>query len=252
MFLSKSAMNCFKVCPRKFQELYVLKNRSNITTWQMQRGLEFHDFANYFYDHIKFIDETLYVDDVWLEKFKSNCIEETIPYIDNFIKFELDRLEICKHILPDNPIKMFMPLMREAKFVSESLKRITIIDRIDLRPDGNYTLVEYKTEAYSEKNWKRSELRAELAFEKSVPEKCPEFTEKFKGKFVDFVVYYPKSNDVWVEKFNFRSINAMEKTVTKIREFVSQNHYPCEVSFLCKYCDLAPKCPMTFTGRLRI
>jgi hypothetical protein len=246
-------MNCFLQCPRKFEQLYVLKNKpTNPPTWQMQRGLEFHDFANHFFEHIKIIDGGLFIDDIWLEAYKSKCIHQTLPYIDNFISFELDRWEICKGLLPSNPTHLYTPLLREAKIVSDKLERITIIDRLDMRPDGNYTLVEYKTEKFPVKDWKRTELRREMCFERSVPEQSPEFTKSFKGDIVDFVVYFPVTNDVMVEKFNWRSINAMEKAVENIRTHVANKYYPCEVCFHCQYCDISKDCPMTFEGKLRI
>ena len=145
-------------------------------------------------------------------------------------------------------------MLREAKFFSESLQRVVIIDRLDLRTDNDYTLVEYKTEAYSEKSWKRTELRRELAFEKSVLENCPDFTKNFKGKIKDFVVYYPKSNDAWVENFNGRSVSAMEKCVERVYEnYINPGFYPCDVQYHCSFCEFAKlDCPMTFTKELKV
>lgn len=245
-------MNCYMQCPRKFQELYVLKHKpTNPPSWQAQRGLEFHDFANHFFEHIKLLDGQLFIDDNFLQGYKEKCIPQTLPYIDNFISFELDRWEICKGLLPSHPEKLYMPLLREAKYFSEKLERVVIIDRLDLRPDGNYTLVEYKTEKFPEKDWKRTELRREMCFEKSVPEGSPEFTNTFKNDIVDFVIYFPVTNDVMVEKYNYRSINAMEKVVNEIRETVKLGKYKCEVCYHCQYCDLAQDCPMTFEAILR-
>jgi hypothetical protein len=53
-------MNCFLSCPHHFHEEYVLKNKPNIKSDAMQNGIEFHDFANHFFDHVKFIDATTF------------------------------------------------------------------------------------------------------------------------------------------------------------------------------------------------
>jgi hypothetical protein len=245
-------MNCFLQCPHHFHEEYVLKNKPTIKSDAMQCGIEFHDFANRFFDHIKFIEGTLFIDDNFLQGFKERCVPQCLSYIDNFISFELDRWEICKNLLPTNPTKIYMPLLREAKFVSDKLERLTIIDRLDLRMDGNYTLVEYKTGKFADKDWKKTELRREMCFERSVPEVCPEFYKKYPADIKDFVVYFPQKNDTIIETFNGRSISAMEKAVEKIREAMRTNSYPYEVNFLCRYCWLSPSCPMLFEGQVRV
>jgi hypothetical protein len=241
------------MCPRKFEKIYVLKEKPSTTSWQAQRGIDVHQFFSEFYSNITFDKDGFCVNDKFLQSWIDKVPEETLPFIKNFLDFETQRWKTCVELRPDNPKSLFVPLLREAKYFSETIQRVVIIDRLDLRTDGNYTLVEYKTEAYSDKSWKRTELRREMAFEKSVIENCKEFTDKFKGKIVDFVVYYPRSNDAWVENFKTISINAMERCVEKVyNEYINPGYYPCNVEYHCAFCDFSKECPMDFTTELRV
>jgi hypothetical protein len=137
-----------------------------------------------------------------------------------------------------------MPLLRETKFFSESLEQVTIIDRLDTRVDDNYTLIEIKTEKFSNKEWKKAEFRREMAFEKSTLEGTPEFTSKFPNEIVDFVIYFPRSNDVMIERFNWRSMVALKKSIDRMRESIKLGDYPCNVEYHCRFCQFSLTCSM--------
>lgn len=164
--------------------------------------------------------------------------------INNFIEFETKRWIICKQLCPKNPKKLFIPLLREEKLSSEKLQQITIIDRMDSRLDGNYTLVEYKTERFQDKGWKNTEFRREMMFEKSTCESSPEFKARFPNDIVDFVIYFPRSNDVMIENFNWRTASALKKSIERMRMNVENSYYPCNVEYHCRFCSFNLTCPM--------
>ncbi len=171
----------------------------------MQRGLEVHDFINKFYDNIIFAEDSFLLNPNFKDSFFETCVPEAIEQIENFLIFEQSRWEICKNLCPKDPKKYFVPLLREAKLISESLEQVTILDRLDLRTDGNYTLVEFKTEKFKPTGWKNGEHRREMMFEKLTAEASPEFQKKFTGSIVDFVVCFPCSNDMFTGKFDWGS-----------------------------------------------
>lgn len=241
-------MNCFLMCPKKFEYVYVLKERETEGSDAQQFGFEFHEFADHLYENITFKDDNYFIDDNYLQSWLEKCSDGTIPLINNFLEFEVHRWLNCKELLPNNPQKLFVPLLRESKFVSDKLERVTILDRLDLRLDGNYTVVEYKTGKFAEQDWKKTDLRREMCFERSVPESCEEFQKSFNKDIIDFAIIFPKSNNVLAENYNWRSMSAMEKAVKKIKdEHVAKNYYPCNVGYHCSFCHKNMECPMEFT-----
>ena len=160
----------------------------------MQRGLDVHQFCNEYYDHIKFSNHSFVIDEEWTKKFLESCSEEAQMQISNFIAFEINRWRACQRLVPGDPKKLFLPLLRESKFFADSINQVTIVDRMDLRIDDNYTLIEIKSGRFIDKDWKKTELRREVAFEKTTLEASPEFQKKFPHDILDFVVYFPATN----------------------------------------------------------
>lgn len=245
MYISKSSLNCYLQCPRKFQYLYVDKLERGITSPEAQRGIEVHDFINHFYDNLTFCGSQFGVNVEFYEPYVEICLPDAKTQINNFIDFEQERWNICKQLCPKNPKKLFIPLCREEKFSSEKLQQITIIDRLDARADGNYTLVEVKTEKFQNKGWKNTEFRREMMFEKTTSEASPEFQKRFPNDIVDFVIYFPRSNDVMMESFNWRTASALKKALEKMRMDIENSYYPCNVEYHCRFCNFnLGICPM--------
>ncbi len=243
MRISKSNLNCFLQCPRKFSNIY-LENLKPETSEAMQRGIDIHQFCNEFYDHLKFSNLHFTIDEDWVHKFLLNCSEEAQRQISNVLAFEMKRWEICKQLCPKSPKKLFIPLLRESKFFSDSLNQVTIIDRMDLKTDGNYTLVEIKSGKFIDKDWKKSELRRELTFEKTTLEGSPEFRKQFPNEIVDFVIYFPSSNSIMMETFNWRTLAALRKSIEKMNEAIKVGKFPCNVEYHCRFCPFSLTCSM--------
>ena len=229
------------MCPHKFQYLYIEKRKSTSSP-QAQRGIEVHKFCNEFYDNLTFKNGDYTVNAEFLEAWFDTCLNDTKPYLENFLQFEKQRWEVCKQLLPQDAKKLFIPILREAKYSSDKLCQVTIVDRLDLRVDGNYTLVEIKTEKYNPKGWKDTEFRREMTFEKNTIESATEFQQKFPKDIVDFVVYFPRANDVMMENFNWRSAQALNKALEKMRADIDNSYYPCRVDYHCRFCPFSLEC----------
>lgn len=245
VYISKSSLNTFLQCPAKFRNIYVDKCKTEKSK-QAFRGIEVHDFCNHFYDegNLTFKNNHFEVKPEFLESYFKICQEETKQQINNFIRFESKRWDVCRSLCPKNPKKLFIPLCREGKFVSDTLQQITIVDRLDLRLDKNYTLVEYKTERFQDKEWKKTEFRREMMFEKSTCEASPEFQKLFPNDIVDFVILFPRSNDILMEGFNWRTASALKKSLERMRMDIDNEYYPCNVEYHCRFCDFSLGCPM--------
>ena len=245
MHISKSNLNTFLACPRKFAYIY-LENLKPETTEAMQRGLDVHQFCGQFYDMLTFNNQHFTIDESFVDLFLAQCSEEAQRQISNFLAFEMKRWSICKQLCPTNPKKLFIPLLRESKFFADSINQVTIIDRMDLRLDGNYTLVEIKSGKFLNKDWKKTELRRELAFEKTTCEASPEFQKKFPNEIVDFVIYFPSSNDIMMENFNGRTLGALRKSIEKMKQAIEDKDFPCNVAYHCRFCPFSLTCDFSF------
>jgi hypothetical protein len=238
--LSKSSLNTYITCPKLYKFLYVDKIKIDIKSPAAQRGIDVHNFAEAYYDHLTISGSNLYIDQSWLDEQFYIATDEAKPYYVNFLDFEEKRWKLCVEHYPENPGKYYMPIMKEKKILNLGLEMVGIIDRVDLNFDGKtYTITDYKTEAYSEKSWKRTEHRREMAFYK----KLLETSGEIEGEVTHFCIYYPRSNDVWVERFNNRTINALERQLEKVRQKIGAEEFPCNVSYFCKYCDCNMMCP---------
>jgi hypothetical protein len=233
------------MCPRKFKYLYLDKLKPEKSK-EIQRGLEVHDFINHFYDNLHFFNGDFSVNPEFYEPYMEMVLPDSKEQIENFINFERQRWQICRGLCPKNPRKLFIPLLREEKFTSEKLRQVTILDRMDARPDGNYTLVEIKTERFQPKEWKKTEFRREMMFEKTTAESSPDFQKRFPNNIIDFVIYFPRSNDVFMETYNYRTLSALKKSIEKMRMAVENNYFPCIVDYHCRFCFAAGFCNMEF------
>ena len=237
--LSKSSLNTFLTCPRLYKYLYIDKISVEITSPAAQRGIDVHKFCCDFYDYVTVTPEEFIIDKDWLEKELTSATEEALPYMKNFLKFEEERWKICKQHCPENPGKYFIPVLKEKKIVNWGLGMRGIVDRVDLNfDDKTYTVVDYKTETYSEKMWKRTEHRREMAFYKVLLES----SGLIEGEVTHFCIYYPKSNDVWVEPFNKRTLNALDRAIEKVRNKIASKDFPVKVGAFCRWCSMNTIC----------
>jgi RecB family exonuclease len=242
VFISKSIMNSYRTCPQRYKLLYVDKIETT-TSDAMQRGLDFHDFVNRFYDHVSSgSNGELLIDPLFVKESLDACIPEAQPYITNFINFEYKRWDICKQ--QKDAMKYFMPVMREEKIKNIGLELVGVVDRVDRKFNGNYLVVEFKTGKFDQRAWKLTELRQELAFYKLLLESSSLITKPVE----DFVVFYPRTNDVWTETFKTVTLNAFKKNLDIVRRGIEGKDFPCNISVFCRYCEASGRCPMTIAN----
>ena len=239
--LSKSSLNTYITCPMLFKFTYVDKIKPECLSPQAQRGIDFHQFACDFYDNIHISGNIMQIDQKWLQEQKTVMTEDVLPFVTNFIEMEQDRWNLCVSKFPECPEKYYMPVLKEKKILNLGLEIVGIIDRVDLNFDGKtYTICDYKTEKFDMRSWKVTEHRREAAFYKYLLEN----SGLIDGEVTDFAFIYPRSNDVWAEKFGSRTINAFFKKLTDVREKIKREEFPCKVSIFCRYCDCNGMCPM--------
>jgi len=239
VILSKSSLNTFLTCPRLYRFIYIDKVSVFVTSPAAQRGIDVHQFCYDFYDHVTIDGQERTVDQQWIDETLSYATDEARPYMLNFIEFEKGHWQICLDAKPEDPGKYYMPVLREKKITNLGLSMRGIIDRVDLNFDGKtYTAIDYKTEMYSTKSWKRTEHRREMAFYKILAET----SGLLNGPVTHFCIYYPRSNDVWTEKFSKRTTSALERCQAKVRARIAAGDFPASVGIFCRWCDCSKIC----------
>ncbi len=235
VMLSKSSLNTYIICPKLYKFLYIDRLERRTTSPEALRGTNVHEFCFNFYDNLIGSESKEFkINKQWLDEQLTLASENERPYLKNFVEFEEKRWKICVEQHPKNPELFFYPLLRERKIVNLGLEISGIIDRLDLNFDlKTYTVVDYKTEKFDQRPWKLTEHRREMAFYKMLVET----SGLLKGEVTHFSIYYPRSNDVWAEKFSFRTINALREKMRDVREKITAGIFPTNISFFCRYCN---------------
>lgn len=220
-WLSKSQINCWKQCPKKWYYQYIDRLPQKPSA-AMQRGIRIHNDIEKFYNNIDIIDEVV------------------IPRTDNpdlkeFVKFENKRFKSCINKDGDIDLKYFYPVEQEAKVSDEKLHLRGFIDAVYINPeDDKLIIIDWKTGKYRPEAY--SSYRFELAMYK-------ELYEKKTGKEVGYWgIYFVDAGKLFFEKVKPVSIKAMYKNVEKAREGMEGDDFPCKPGILCKWCNYNDKC----------
>ena len=241
VFLSKSSLSTYLVCPRLYRFIYVDKIPLGVKSPEAQRGLDVHAFCEMFYDNVTVTGSAFYVNPTWLDEQLLIATPDALPFIENFLLMEKERWKVCVEHSPKDPGKYFYPVLKEQKIQNLGLEITGIVDRVDLNFDNKtYTVIDYKTEKFDQRPWKLTEHRREMAFYKMLLET----SGLLNGEITHFCIYYPRSNNVWCESFTWRTINALNKKMEEVREGILAGRFACNVSLYCRWCEASQICPM--------
>lgn len=221
-WLSKSQINCWKQCPKKWYYRYVEKRPSKPHT-AMQRGTMVHSHIEEFYKNVEVKDGKLL-----------RC-KKDVPELDKFVKFEQKRIQSCVDEDGKFDLKYFNPVAQEVKVSDQELKLRGIIDAVYRHPkDDGLIIIDWKTGKY--RPYALGEYRFELAMYK-------ELYERDRGEKVKYWgIYFVDADKLFFEEVKSISIKAMFKAVTKARQGMASNNFPCKPGILCKWCDYSDDC----------
>jgi len=156
MNISKSKVKCYMNCPLHFKYKYVF-GLPEATNHYAQRGIEVHDVLNKFfdYDFRQINSETPKNEfETIVKNLAGENYEKYQKYYDNFVMFEVPQWDNTKK---DESI---MPMYREVKIEINGLSGI--IDRVDKLPNGEYIVIDYKTEQIKIKNEEKALKKFDL------------------------------------------------------------------------------------------
>lgn len=162
-YISKSRISTFKFCPMQYKKRYVDGIKDDKPNYSLTVGSRFHNFAETFFD-IAYDYET----DAWPDFIHEDFSLYEREMLEWFIEQETDRLKLM-----NNDRDLWMPKVREEKFLNHKLQLRGIIDRIDHLGDTN-VIVEYKTS----KSIYKPGLQLEFGFYKLLLSEMPQYKDK--------------------------------------------------------------------------
>lgn len=132
---SKSRLSLYGYCPLKYRKQYIDKVVTESTNYSLAVGTRIHDT---FYNFFEVARD--YPISQWNDFIHPDLTDYEKSMVEWFIEAEQERLELC-----GNDFDIWMPIVREEKFINDEYQIRGIIDRIDQINDDNFLIVEYKT-----------------------------------------------------------------------------------------------------------
>jgi RecB family exonuclease len=230
--LSKSAINKYLQCPYAWYLTYVKKIRPPPSK-PMVIGIKVHEALCKFYDYVEpdrgsyeyFFDILTFLEED----------DDCEIFLDNFARFEAERYKYIKENNLDWE-KFFKPLYKEEKLKSKKYGLSGYVDRIDQVEPGVYAVIDIKTGKFN-KN-RISHMRRELCIYQIMAEE----DDKVTVPVTHIGGYFPRTNDVFIEKIKPVSMKATKKAIQKVKDGLANDEFPMKPSPLCKWCDHIENC----------
>ena len=234
-YLSKSKINTFISCPRKFYYQYIEKIQTSNEFAEI--GIDIHSIAEEFLKLNKFgsredILNVLLNSSTYKEEYREHC--------DNLATFFYD-------MLVEREYSVFSA---EEKLVSYRYKFTGLADLVLEDKQGNLIIIDYKTG----KSSTAKHYKLELCYYKMLVE------EKFKGKKVSHVgIFFTKDGFLCLlefsedkEKFSredvcsiydyYLACNFIKTVRIEIEDYTENNNFPPRRQHLCNYCGYIGEC----------
>lgn len=169
-YISKSRLSTYAFCPLQYRKKYIDKVIPQVANYAVTVGSRFHNFAERFFEVAPD-----YPPEMWSDFIHEDFTPNEKQMLQWFINQERERLDLY-----DGDFDLWMPQVREGKFINHEHGLRGIVDRIDVL-DDTFIIVEYKTS----KSIYKPSLQGEFGFYVLLLQAY----EQYKGKkFVGCVV----------------------------------------------------------------
>lgn len=218
--LSVSAINEFDQCPAKYLWNRIFKLGDEEVFQLAEDGKKIHKWAEEYF-------------------IRSPRIEDLEQYIFSkekglILHYQRNLASIEKEYLKEQGCYQMDVLAVEQKIASWLNRRVGFVDRIDLRPDGNLTVIDYKPKAKKIYSSTRRQLTFYALQVNFLIEKGILFPNLPSARVTHCRVIGYKDAVHTEFKLNKRSITALEKRIKAIR---THTEFPCKPGApLCRYC----------------
>ena len=227
--LSKSKINDYLQCPRKFRYAYINEIETGENEY-FKIGGDVHQIAEDFIklwqkdDSIDFLDTLYELESKYDDDYKDHCI-----HLADFFKEKLT----CEG---------YEVFSTEEYLFSEKYNFSGLAD-IVLEKDGKLTVIDYKTgKSKSARDYVTELCYYKMLVEDAYPDKTVEyaaiyFTKDGKYSELKFIEEDYSAVNCSVTEYN-NKINLIEK----VREKIEAGEFPPKRQYLCQYCDFKTHC----------
>lgn len=233
MRLSKSKINTFLQCPRRFKYVYI-DNYIEPTNEYMELGLIVHKIAENVANEIKDKDQISTTDIIAaLKKHTPQTTFDLTKHIESLFDF-------FSTILIYNNYRIFSV---EGEIYDEQLRLKGIVDIVLENSDTNeLIIIDYKTGKEKSIKEYRKELciykyLVEQKYDKHVSSAGIFFTKSNAYRVLNFVEDQSKGSYVTQEDYE-----AIFELIDWVREQVNAEYFPPKKQYLCNYCPFQCQC----------
>lgn len=243
MRLSKSKINTYKQCPRRYKYDYkdgLARERDEpLEGTPLRIGLDVHEIFEWYYLQPGAAEIKQPYDYDIDQILRQHPKYDMYPnFMDNFVKFNM-------RLIDDSGVPGYLPEDVELRLHDENLNMVGIIDVV-FKTDAGRTILDYKTG----KPKGIRQYREELIIYKMLYEQAT-------GKQVDYCgIYFPLVDQFRMMKVIGPGEEVPPKTaaitledefyvlsdIDDVRERIIKEEFPAKPGFLCGYCDYKNLC----------
>jgi len=252
MWLSKTRIFDYEFCPKRFEYKYIEKVPSRGDVAREVMGRNFHLFFEAFFSEVDIHNGMNALE--CMEEIRRAALYVASPMsgdLESYIDFQWTTAKDYYHIIqtfidaesaraailqPDMLNEFYYPVALEARFKIPELKFEGIIDRIDLDPTMNYTVIDYKTGAVK-KNV--SKIRKELCWYKLGAEALGYKPVTYGSMF------FPRHNYVFLERIKPISVTYAIRTIKSVADKIEEGKFPPRIGRWCEDCPYFDICEVS-------
>jgi len=232
MRITKSDLELYIVCPRRYYYAKILEDRGYERPEQ-RIGRAFHDFAYWFFEWLERdkLEQCTTLDDT-MEYFRQSLEGIEVPYFrklcENFLKFEAQRW------LSLRDWELYFPVMREAlvTFRVQDVDFALKVDRVDLL-NGYCCVVEYKLHMPPLVRIRRETCLYALAlnYAKATPKETRYWA-----------CYSPVDNIYIQDRVHINTVRALKRWIQRFIEAHEKKRFPKREGNYCAFCPFLERC----------
>jgi CRISPR/Cas system-associated exonuclease Cas4 (RecB family) len=229
--LSKSAVNTYNSCPRKYFLQYVEKVEQQKQEL-MENGKHLHEIYELFYKNLPPIVNSLEdFSEVFEEIYKRETNEDVKRNLRHF--FEMN-VETFKDLKEKGLERCFKPILIEEKIESSEIGFVGVIDAVFELPD-KILIIDWKTTKYAA--GKEKDYRLELAGYKEL------FVLKYPTtKPVYWGIFFSEDGVFFIEESTEEAVVVFHKKLELARSHIDQGHFEKPKLAPCKWCGFFEAC----------